>query len=293
MKKKIALIGLGNMGANMAKRLVQQGYDLTVYNRTRDKAKPLESLGARLANSPLEAAKGAAILITMVGDDKALESVLWGSHGALAGLSTDAIHISMSTISEDLAEKTTAAHQAHGSRHIGAPVFGRPPAAAAGKLFVLAAGAQSALEQSEDVFGVLGQKTLTIGETPKSAHLTKILGNFMLFSAIEAMAEAIAHAKASGLDERLFLNAMTSSVFSSPFYANYGTMMVQQMFPTEQSVNFHLALKDITLALESAERNAVNLPTAKLVAARLSEGIARGLGQLDVSALVKLGATHT
>lgn len=117
-----------------------------------------------------------------------------GDDGALRGLKPESIRISMSTISAALAEKLTDANEKTGTRHLGAPVFGRPTAAAAGKLFILVGGSESVIEPCRGIFDVLGQKLIIVGAQPKAAHLNKILGNFMLFSAIDTMAEAIAHA---------------------------------------------------------------------------------------------------
>ena len=285
---KVAFIGLGNMGQGMASRILEAGFDLTVYNRTADKTLSLVSAGAKRAQTPKEAVSNADILITMVNDDQALNDVLFGDNGALKSLKPNAIHISMSTISDALAEKLSNDHTNQNVSFVGAPVFGRPPAAASGKLFILAAGSEKAIKDCDPIFKVLGQKLVVVGVKPSQAHLTKILGNFMLFSAIESLAEAMANIRAAGINERIFLEAMTSTIFSAPFYTNYGTMMVQQNYPTQQAVSFSLALKDIKLAIESSKRSDSALPTAELVQERLLAGIANGYGNTDVSALTQL-----
>ena len=284
----IGFIGIGHMGAGMARRLVEAGHTVTVYNRTADKTLVLKNLGATLASTPAESARTADVLITMVKDDLALEAIMWGPNGALETLPKDAIHVSMSTISDELANKLSAAHAKTHTRHVGAPVFGRPPAAAEGKLFIVAAGDGKTLDACEPIFQVLGQKTIRMGEKPSVAHLTKIMGNFMLFSAIQSMAEAIAHVKAAGLNERTFLEAMTSTIFTAPIYKNYGTMMVEENFTMPGAVSMNLALKDVRLALQSSATEKTVLPTALLLQRHLTEGISRGYGDHDVSSLTQL-----
>jgi 3-hydroxyisobutyrate dehydrogenase-like beta-hydroxyacid dehydrogenase len=127
-----------------------------------------------------------------------------------------------------------------------------------------------------------------MSDKPSIAHLTKIMGNFMLFSAIQSMAEAIAHVKAVGLDERIFLEAMTSTIFTAPIYKNYGTMMVENNFTMPGAVSMGLALKDVRLALQSSQTEKTVLPTALLLQSHLSEGITRGYGDHDVSSLSQL-----
>jgi 3-hydroxyisobutyrate dehydrogenase-like beta-hydroxyacid dehydrogenase len=134
---RVGFIGLGNMGSGMAANLLKAGHALTVYNRTPAKAEALVVEGARLGKTPREAARG-DVVITMLADDAAVESVAFGPDGVLAGLKTLSIHISMSTISVALAERLASAHQAARQRFVAAPVFGRPEAAAAGKLFIVA-----------------------------------------------------------------------------------------------------------------------------------------------------------
>ena len=285
---KIGFIGIGNMGTGMAKRLIEAGHVVTIYNRTTSKTMELKKLGAILATSPAESAKNADVLITMVKDDQALEAMMWGPQGASEALPKEAIHISMSTISDELAKKLPAAHEKTRTHHIGAPVFGRPPAAAEGKLFIVAGGETKSLDACEPIFQVLGQKTIRMSDKPSIAHLTKIMGNFMLFSAIQSMAEAIAHVKAAGLDERIFLEAMTSTIFTAPIYKNYGTMMVENNFTMPGAVSMGLALKDVRLALQSSQAEKTVLPTALLLQSHLSEGISRGYGDHDVSSLSQL-----
>lgn len=282
---QIGWIGLGNMGSVMAGRVLDAGHDVTVYNRSRDKAAALVERGATFADSPAEAAKG-DLLVTMLADDRALRDVL-GTGGALAAMGPGTIHVSMSTISHALALELTQAHAERGVGFVGAPVFGRPDAAAAGKLFILAAGPAAALARCQPLFEVLSQKVLPLGDTPAAAHLTKVLGNFMLISSVELLAEALNVAHAAGMEPQALLNALTSSVFSAPFYANYGRMLVAQNFDGPAAFALPLGRKDIELARAAAAGVGRALPSAEPVRAKIAALIEAGGEALDLTAIGK------
>src|SRR5262245_50047189 len=156
---QVGFIGLGSMGSGMAANLLRVGHTLTLFNRTPDKAEALVAEGATLAKTPSEAARG-DVVITMLADDAVVERVVFGPDGILAGLKHLSIHVSMSTISVELAERLASAHQAAGHRFVAAPVFGRPKAAEAGKLFVVAAGERNAVQACLPLINVLGINVL-------------------------------------------------------------------------------------------------------------------------------------
>jgi 3-hydroxyisobutyrate dehydrogenase-like beta-hydroxyacid dehydrogenase len=281
----VGWIGLGNMGLVMAARVLEAGHGLTAYNRSADKAAALVERGARLAKSPAEAAT-CELVVTMLADDAALREVL-GPGGALAAMTPSTVHISMSTISHALAQELTASHAARGISFVGAPVFGRPDAAAAGKLFILGAGDRAALARCQPLFEVLSQKVLPLGPDPAAAHLTKVLGNFMLISSVELLAEALNVAHAAGMDPQALLGALTGSVFSAPFYANYGRLIVGQQFDGPAAFALPLARKDIELARSAAAGVSRTLPSAEPVRAKVAQMIAAGGEQLDLPAIGK------
>src|ERR1700681_3415116 len=152
----IAFIGLGNMGSAMATNLLKDGHTLTVYNRSRARADALKSLRARVASTPGEAAAGAEIVITMLADDHAVESVVFEKGNLLDSLPPSATHVSMSTISVALSRRLAAAHAEHKQHYVAAPVFGRPEAAAAAKLFIVAAGPAAQIERCHPLFNAMG-----------------------------------------------------------------------------------------------------------------------------------------
>ena len=280
----IGWIGLGNMGSVMAQRLVDAGHAVTVFNRTRDRAENLRARGARLAATPAEAAAN-PLLVTMLSDDAAVRSVL-SEGGALAAMSPGATHVSMSTISYALAQELTESHAARGLGFVGAPVFGRPDAAAAGKLFILTGGEPGALAACQPLFEVLSQKVLPLGPSPAAAHLTKVLGNFMLVSSVEILGEALGVAHGLDVDPKLVLGALTSSIYSAPFYASYGGRIASQQFDGPAGFSLALAKKDLGLALAAAASGATTLPIAETVQQRLERAMQAGEG-LDLAALGK------
>src|SRR5436305_5483898 len=239
------------MGAGMAASLLRAGHEVTVYNRTAGKMQALVEQGARAAARVPDACRG-EVAITMLADDNAVESVVFGDEGVLRSLGEDVIHVSMSTISVALSERLTAAHAEAGQRFVAAPVFGRPEAAAAAKLFIVAAGAADALDACRPLFEALGQKTFPIGDQPPAANLVKLSGNFLIGATIEALGEAMALVGKAGVDRRQYLDLLTSSLFTAPIYKTYGGLIVEQQF---EPAGFAapLGLKDIRLALAAAE----------------------------------------
>jgi 3-hydroxyisobutyrate dehydrogenase-like beta-hydroxyacid dehydrogenase len=280
---KVGFIGLGNMGSGMVASLLKAGHELAVYNRTPDKAKPLVEKGARKAASVADACKG-EVVITMLADDSAVESVTFGDEGIVKNLGKNAIHVSASTISMALADKLTAEHARKGQRFVSAPVFGRPEAAAAAKLFIVAAGAPDSADPCMPLFEAMGQKTFRFGEKPSNANLVKITGNFMISSTIETLSEAMALVAKGGLDQHEFLEFLTTTLFNAPIYKTYGTLIADKKFKPA-GFAAPLGLKDARLALAAGESLRVPLPLANLVRDRFLRLLARGDETIDWSAI--------
>ena len=282
----IGFIGLGNMGRGMAANLVSAGYPVTVYNRSAEKANALVRQGATLARTVAEAC-GGDVVITMLADDAAVEDVVFGEQGVLAWLPPGAIHISSSTISVELSRRLTAAHGAAGQQYVAAPVFGRPEAAAAAKLFVIAAGAPQVLEPLTPLFDTIGQRTFVVSEQQQAANLVKLSGNFLIASVIESLGEAVALVSKVGVDPLHYIDILTSSLFSAPAYQTYGSLIARGEFePAGFAAT--LGLKDIRLTLAAADELAVPLPVASLLRDRFLTLLANGGGDLDWSAIATL-----
>jgi 3-hydroxyisobutyrate dehydrogenase-like beta-hydroxyacid dehydrogenase len=285
---KVGLIGLGNMGSGMAASLLKGGHDVTVYNRTPSKAQALVGQGARYAAQVADACRGDAV-ITMLADDVAVESVVFGGAGVIKSLARGAIHISSSTISVALSEKMAAEHAASGQRFVSAPVFGRPEAAAAAKLFITAAGAPDAVDACMPLFESIGQRTFRFGDNAPDANLIKLSGNFLISSVIEALGEALALVGKAGLDQHQYVDFLTSTLFNAPVYKTYGGLIADKKF-VPAGFAAPLGFKDNRLVLAAAEKLRVPLPLASLIYNRFLTLLARGGESLDWSAFSQLAA---
>jgi 3-hydroxyisobutyrate dehydrogenase-like beta-hydroxyacid dehydrogenase len=286
---KVGFIGLGHMGAGMAANLLKAGHDVTVYNRTRSKVETLVAQGARAAASVSNACRGDAVL-TMLADDGAVESVVFSRSGIIDSLPAGAIHISSSTISVALSERLEAAHAKAGQLFVAAPVIGRPDAAAAGQLFVVAAGAPDAVKAAASLFDAIGQKTFVVSETPKAGNLVKLSGNFLIASVIESVGEAMALIGKAGIDRRQYLDILTSTLFDASVYKTYGGLIAEGKF---EPAGFAAPLgqKDIRLTLAAAEDLRVPMPLASLLRDRFLTLLAHGGDKLDWSAIGRIAAT--
>jgi 3-hydroxyisobutyrate dehydrogenase-like beta-hydroxyacid dehydrogenase len=262
---------------------VKAGYTLKVYNRTEEKARELVAQGAQRAHQPAEAVVTGGIVISIVANDQALEEVVM-SKGFLESLGPGGIHLSMSTVSPQTARKLAALHAQHGSIYLAAPVFGRPDAAAARKLWICLAGPQAARERVQSVLKALGQGIFDFGEDPAAANVVKLCGNFLIVAAMEAMAEALTLAEKSGLDRSAVIDMLSSTLFAAPIYQNYGKMIAEKhhMPAGFQQV---LGLKDMDLVRDSADQVRMPMPLASLLHDRLLAGVAKGRGEMDWSAL--------
>jgi 3-hydroxyisobutyrate dehydrogenase-like beta-hydroxyacid dehydrogenase len=282
----IAFIGLGGMGSAIAANLIKAGQDVTVWNRSPGKAKTLIAAGAREANTAADAVADVSIAFTMLADDPALLAVLSGEDGVLRGLPEQSLHVSMSTISVATAEEVAARHAAHGQRYVSAPVFGRPEAAAAAKLFVVAAGAAADIDEAAPLFDVIGQKLFRVGEKPSLANLVKLCGNFAILAAIETMGEAMALAEKGGVPKATLYEVLTGTLFDAPVYKNYGKMIVQDTY-RPAGFKAPLGLKDMRLAGESAEKHRVPMPLLSLLRDHLVQTIAQEGDDIDWSGIGK------
>jgi 3-hydroxyisobutyrate dehydrogenase-like beta-hydroxyacid dehydrogenase len=285
---KVGFIGLGQMGSAMAANLLKAGHEVTVYNRSRDKAEALAGEGAKVAATVADACGGEAVF-TMLAHDDALSAVVHGDGGVLASLGKGAVHISASTISVAMSERLTKEHAAAGQRFVAAPVFGRPEAAAAAKLFVAAAGAPDAIEAVTPLFEAIGQRTFVLGEEPKAANLVKLSGNFLIASVIESLGEAMALVEKGGVDRHAYLDLLTSTLFNAPVYKTYGGLIADRKFKPA-GFTAPLGQKDIRLALAAGEALNVPLPLASLLRDRFLTLLAHGGEELDWSAIGALAA---
>lgn len=285
---RIGFIGLGNMGSGMAANLLKAGHHVIAYNRSHEKAEALAAHGAAPARSVAEAC-AADVVVSMLANDEAVEAVAFGEGGILQSLGSGATHMSSSTISVALAERLTAAHADAGQRFVAAPVFGRPEAAEAAKLFIVVAGEVGSAEALSPVFDAIGQRTFVVSDQPRAASLVKLSGNFLIASVIESLGEAMALVAKAGVDKQQYLEVLTSTLFGAPVYKTYGGLIAGQQF---QPPGFAATLgaKDVRLVLAAAEGLNVPLPIASLLRDRFLTLLANGGADLDWSAVGALAA---
>jgi len=281
---RIGLVGLGRMGQGMGARLLSGGHELLVYNRTSGKSVDLEKAGAQVASTVAAACKDREIVISMVADDAALNEVTLGSGGIRGSLAKDAVHVAMGTHSAGVIQALAAAHAEKGQAFVAAPVLGRPDAAAAGQLVIVAAGPPAAVKKCEPAFSVMGRKTVEAGSAPEAALAIKLANNFVLGCAIETMAEGFALVRKYGVNPQVFYDVMTEGLFAAPAYKVYGKLMVDSSYD-KPGFTTRLGLKDIKLALAAAELVNVPLPSGSVVRDRLVGAIAHGDGDKDWAVL--------
>ena len=281
---QVGFVGLGLMGTEIAWNLIKAGHQVTVWNRSAEKAAPLVAAGATLAATPAEAARN-PVVMSMLADDKALEAVVFGEGGILQS-GTPTIHVSMSTISVAIADRLTEAHAKAGQTYISAPVFGRPIAAAAAKLFVVTAGPADAVATCQPLFDAVGQRSFNLGETPHKANIVKLSGNFLIMTVIESLAEAMTLAGKYGVDKGTLLDTLTGSVFGGIIYEVYGKVLVEENFEPA-GFTLPLGFKDMNLVAEAAVAAGVPMPMLSLGRDRLIATMARERPELDWASLAK------
>jgi 3-hydroxyisobutyrate dehydrogenase-like beta-hydroxyacid dehydrogenase len=276
---QIAFLGLGKMGAPMARRLMAAGYQVTVWNRNTDKARELVAHGASLASSSAQAVTDADAVLTMLFDDAAHEEVVFAGDGVLQSLKAGALHVSCSTISVALSERLTAEHARRGQLFVAAPVFGRPNVAEEGRLWIVAAGEQAAVAQARPLLEPLARGISIVGTEPRQAHALKLGGNFLISAMIHSLGEAFVYAEAQGIAPSEFLDAVNSALFQSPFYAAYGNVMLHP--PDQPGATVELGAKDLRLLREAAASRHTRLSLADNLAEIFAEAQRAGLGETD------------
>lgn len=283
-----ALIGLGQMGTGIAKSLLRAGHRLKVYNRTTARAQALVGDGAVVVGSVADACQE-SVVMTMLADDAGVEAVALGQGGIAASLKPGAVHVSLSTISVALSERLATEHARLGQEYVAAPVFGRPDAAEAARLAVVAAGKPEAVQRCRPLLEAMGPRVLVAGERPAIGNVIKLIGNFLLCSVIESLSEAFALGRKSGVDEELLFEFLTTALFPAPVYRNYGEAILRKRFEPAR-FTAPLGLKDIRLVLAAAEARNVPMPVASVLRDRLLTAIARGNAESDWSVLGRIAA---
>ncbi len=284
---RIAFVGLGNMGGAMAANVLRAGIPLTLYDPNSKRLPELVKLGG-VVTSSFESLADADIIISMIPDDDTLSAITLGEKGLVGILKSNALHVSMSTVSSQISRAVSAEHKAAGQRFVAAPVFGRPDVATAGQLGIVAAGDTEAIaNECKPLFEAMGRITYIAGEDPGAANIIKLGANFLIGAAIEALGEVYALIRKQNVDPDLFQQIITTTFFPSPVYRTYGGMIASDNYDPP-GFNMLLALKDLTLITDAADEVRVALPMANIVRNNVLTSIGRGMQDMDYAALGRL-----
>jgi 3-hydroxyisobutyrate dehydrogenase-like beta-hydroxyacid dehydrogenase len=261
---RIGFLGLGNMGTPMALRLLAAGHELSVWNRSEGRTKPLIHEGAIAAATPAEAELSADAVITMLFDDAAYDQVLFGANGLADALSPGALHISCSTISIALSERLAVEYANRGIDFVGAPVFGRPSVADQGRLWVAAAGADRAVNRARPLLEAFSRGITVVGKVPSKAYAVKLGGDFLTSAMIHSLGEAFVFADQHGVEPETFFEAVNNGLFESAFYTAYADIMLHP--PEHVGATMELGAKDLRLLREAAAGRQTHLRLADQMA---------------------------
>jgi 3-hydroxyisobutyrate dehydrogenase-like beta-hydroxyacid dehydrogenase len=290
---KIGFIGLGTMGSAIASNLRKSGHDLTVYNRSREKAEAFTKEGGRVAQSPEQAVQ-TDVVFSMLADDHAVESVFLTQVDGKTLIDKQApntVHVSLSTISVKLSQSLDENYRKQGKHFVSATVMGRPDVAAKGDLIVMAAGAKENLDRCAPLFDAIGKVTHIMGSNPHQANVAKVAANFTISSMLQTFGEAFALVRKNGGDEKLFFQIIANDFFASPVMAKYGQLIVDRNYDSG-AFTVKLQEKDTRLLLECAQTSQVPMPFASAIEHSFLSAIGRGMGDADPCVIAKLIAEN-
>ncbi|HVT89120.1 MAG TPA: NAD(P)-dependent oxidoreductase [Tepidisphaeraceae bacterium] len=284
-KPRVAILGLGIMGTGMARRVLGAGFPLTVFNRTKEKAKTLASEGSRIASSPREAAENSGIVISMVADDVASRAMWIGDNGALAGAAPGSILIESSTLTVKWIKELATLATAKQCEFLDAPVTGTKPQAAAGQLNFIVGGAEATLTKAKPVLDVMSQSITHLGPAGSGA-MVKLINNFLCGVQCASLAQAIAFIEKTGLKREQALAIITEGAPGSPLVKT----LAKRMTTPDFTPNFmlRLASKDLKYAMFEAGQVNLQLTMASAAMQQFQQAEAAGLDEKDLSAVVEL-----
>jgi 3-hydroxyisobutyrate dehydrogenase-like beta-hydroxyacid dehydrogenase len=283
---KVGFIGLGRMGQAMARRMLDAGHDLGVYNRTPEKAKALAEAGAKVMGSIAEAARYGEAVFTMLADDAALEDVAAQKDGLLQSLPKGGIHVCAGTHGVEIVRKLDAAHAKAGQVLVTSPMLGRPEAVISGQAGVVVGGATDSVARCRPLFEAIARRAFEAGADPVTAAAIKIANNFVLGCAIEAMGEGLSLVRKYGVASQVLYDVMTDGLFAAPAYKIYGKIIVEETYEKVGQMAV-LGLKDANLALAAGGAVGVPLPSGNVWRDRLVGAVAHGDGQCDWAVMAR------
>ncbi len=286
----VGLVGVGPMGLGVGRSLLRcllpQGHRLVVYNRTPERTAPLIDAGARRVETPALAAD-ADVVFSIVADDSAVTEVTMGEAGIIAGLKPESVHVGLSTVSIDLADRLVAAHRSAERRYVSAPVVGRPQVAAQGELVLLAGGNDGDIARIRPILDAIAKRIFIVGEWPAQANLMKLAINHLVHNVVESLAEFFALTEKGGVPRQTARDTLTATSFDAPIYDRFAALILDGSFGSGVA-GARLALKDNRAILSAAEKYGVPLPFASIVHDRLIALIARNGPEIDYAAISEL-----
>jgi 3-hydroxyisobutyrate dehydrogenase len=282
--ERVAILGLGTMGIGMAKNLLKAGYSVTAYNRTRARAEPLEAEGAKIADTPKDAARDADVILSMLADEGASRATLTGEQGALAGAKAGTVLIESSTVTPEWIAELGSFASKQGLALLDAPVTGSRVQADAGQLIFLVGGDAAVLERVRPVLTAMSKDIVLLGPMGSGARM-KLINNFLCGVQVASLAEGLAWIERSGLDRDQALKVLKNGAPGSPLLGAISARMVE----TNYEVNFLLPLmgKDLKYAQRDAESLGLDLRTAKAAEERFTEAAKAGFEDKDMSAVIE------
>ena len=283
---RVGFIGLGRMGAGMARRLLDAGHELCVFDVAAAQTAPFAAAGARVAKSVAELAAGSEIVITMLVEDAIVTQVALGPGGLSSALRAGTIHLVMGTHGVATVRELESKHGAAGQILVAAPVLGRPDLAASGQLGVVVAGPDAAVARCSELLKVIGRRIFVAGAKPESATAIKLANNAVLGCAMAAMAEGFALVRKYGVQPQVFQDVMTEGLFAAPAYKVYGQKMVDESYDQVGSPIF-VGLKDANLIAAAADLARVPMPSHNVYHDRLLGAVAHGDGDRDQAVLAR------
>jgi len=284
MIKKIAYLGLGTMGSGMASNLLKAGYQLTVWNRSAEKCKPFARKGARVADTPADAARDVDLVIYILSNDEAVEDVVLGANGILRGIQEGQIAIDMSTVLPETSLRELEAYAKRGVDFLDAPVFGSKQESAEAKLWIMAAGNKAIFEKVKPVLTKLGQTVHYFGKNGNATAM-KLVGNLIVALELEALSEGLVLARKAGLDLSTVMEVVKVADFRSPLLASNGQNILKRDFST--SFALKLMLKDAGLIEKFAGSLRSPIPGLRVVEKNLKSAVALGFEKENASAVIK------
>ena len=278
----IGFIGLGIMGSRMAGNLLKNGYELVVYNRTKEKAKPLEEKGAKIAGSPAEAGEVSGILFTMLASPDAVKETALGNEGFLNSLKKNSLWIDSSTVNPSFSREMNRKAREKGIRFLDAPVAGTIGPAEKGELIFFAGGDETDFDEAKPLMEAMGKKVIHVGVNGMGTSM-KMVVNLMLGNAMIAFAEAMTLGESLGLPKEALFNTLLGGPVTAPFLSGKKEKIQHKKFDTEFPL-IHMQ-KDLFLVSQTAFENKISLPLSNISKEIYGLAAKHGLGEKDFSAV--------